>query len=129
MAQYVSGFVGLSQTNSQIAALKADFSGMIKLDSIVDKVLNRLALNARTQHYVAQVKSGQLRQGEFDYWFADEVRRELGKVLGIVRAKAVAKARAAGAGSAGRTKAKQCPSRSGERHPPLLRSGHLRRLR
>ena len=100
MAQYVSGFVGLSQTNSQIAALKADFSGMIKLDSIVDKVLNRLALNARTQHYVAQVKSGQLRQGEFDYWFADEVRRELGKVLGIVRAKAVAKARAAGAGSA-----------------------------
>lgn len=99
MAQYVGGFAGLNVTNSQIDSLRADFSGLNKLDSIVDKVLNRLALQSRTQHYVGQVKSGQLKMGEFDYWFADEVRRELGKVLGIVRNKAIAKARAAGAGS------------------------------
>lgn len=97
---YVAGFSGLTVTNSQIDALMADFSGLNKLDSVVDKVLKRLALQARTQHYVGQVKSGQLRIGEFDYWFSEEVRKELGKTLGIVRAKALKKAQAAGAGSA-----------------------------
>lgn len=97
---YVAGFSGLTVTNSQIDALMADFSGLNKLDSVVDKVLKRLALQARTQHYVGQVKSGQLRMGEFDYWFSEEVRKELGKTLGIVRAKALKKAQAAGAGSA-----------------------------
>ena len=97
---YISGFSGLTVTNSRIDTLMADFSGLNKLESVVDKVLNRLALQARTQHYVKQVQGGHLRMGEFDAWFADEVRRELGKTLGIVRAKALKKAQAAGAGSA-----------------------------
>ena len=100
MAQYVGGFVGLNATNARIDALKADFSGLDKLERVVDKVLQRLAASSRTQHYVNQVKSGSLRMGEFDYWFADEVRRELGKTLAIVRAKAKQKAASAGAGSA-----------------------------
>jgi len=100
MAEYYGSVKGLNVTNSQIASLRADFSGLDKLDSIIDKTLRRLSLNARTQHYVGQVNRGQLKMGEFDYWFADEVRRELGKVLGIVRNKAVKKAREAGAGDA-----------------------------
>ena len=97
---YVGSFAGLEVTNARIDSLRADFSGLDNLSKVVDKVLRRLAANARTQHYVSQVNSGSLRIGEFDYWFADEVRKELGKVLAIVRAKAKQKARAAGAGSA-----------------------------
>ena len=37
---------------------------------------------------------------EFDGWFSELVRVELGKVLAIMRARAVQKARGAGAGSA-----------------------------
>ena len=101
MTQHVGGFVGLNATNARIDALRADFSGLDKLERVVDKVLQRLAASSRTQYYVNQVKGGHLRKGEFDYWFADEVRRELGKTLAIVRAKGKQKAATQGrAGSA-----------------------------
>lgn len=100
MAEYVSSFKGLSITNQRIDGLMADFSGLNKLGSVVDKVLRRLALNDRVQTRVTAVKQGNLTMREFDVWFSDVVRVELGKTLGIVRAKAVQKAQAGGAGSA-----------------------------
>ena len=94
------GFNGLNVTNNRIDGLMADFSGMNKLEKIVDKVLNRLVLQDNVSHQVGMVKNGNMSLQEFDGWFSELVRKELGKTLGIVRANAVKKAREAGAGSA-----------------------------
>ena len=72
----------------------------IDLDDIMEKVVERLAASSRVQMTAARVSQGTMTSNEFDYWFSEEVRRGLGMVLGVVRAKAVAKAQAAGAGSA-----------------------------
>lgn len=100
MAELFTSVKGLTVTNSRIDGLMADFSGLNNLEKIVDKVLRRLQLNDRVNAYVSDVKRGNLSMADFDGWFSEIVRIELGKTLGIVRNKAIAKARAAGAGSA-----------------------------
>lgn len=100
MAEYIHGFTGLSHTNERIDGLMADFSGLQNLEKAVDSVLNKLAVSDKVQANVAYTKSGHYTRTQFDMWFAEVVRIELGKVLGIMRNKAIAKARAAGAGSA-----------------------------
>lgn len=91
---------GMPATNERLGMLAADFSGLKALDDIMEKVVTRLAASSRVQMTAARVESGSMSSSEFDYWFSEEVRRGLGMVLGVVRAKAVAKAEAAGAGSA-----------------------------
>lgn len=87
-----------SQSQAQLDALVADFSGMDKLEKIVDKTLDRLKAQSSAQ--INSYKSGNMSANDFDQFFATLIRKELGKVLGIVRNKAIARARAAGAGSA-----------------------------
>jgi hypothetical protein len=78
----------------------ADFSGLKNLDKAVNSVLEKLKLDASTQTNLSMVRSGSMSREQFDGWFSELVRKELGKVLAIMRAKAVQKARDAGAGSA-----------------------------
>ena len=92
MAEYIHGFTGLNVTNSRINGLMADFSGLNKLDEIVDKVLTRLAYSESVQNGVSAVGRGTWSRQEFDGWFSELVRKELGKTLAIVRAKAKQKA-------------------------------------
>ena len=80
--------------------LMADFSGLENLENAVSSVLQKLSLQENVQRQVALVRSGSLGMQEFDGWFSDFVRVELGRVLGILRNKAIAKASGAGAGSA-----------------------------
>ena len=97
----VTGFTHLNATNAKIDGLMADFSGLNNLEQIVDKVLNRMALKENVQQQVRMAKGGNLSMAEFDGWFSQLVRAELGKTLAIVRAKAVQKASTEGkAGSA-----------------------------
>lgn len=100
MAEFITGFQGLSATNNRIDALRADFSGLEKLDKAISSVLNKLALKDNVQQQVAMVGSGKMSRENFDGWFSEVVRQELGKVLAIMRARAVQKARNVGAGSA-----------------------------
>ena len=100
MAELTSGFKGLNVTNNRIDGLRADFSGLSNLDKVVSSVLNKLALRDNVHQQVGMVKGGKMSMQEFDGWFSELVRVELGKVLGIMRARAVQKARGAGAGSA-----------------------------
>lgn len=95
-----TNFSGLNATNNRLALLQADFSGMKNLDKIIEKTLKRLSMESRVQGNLALYKSGAMSRQEFDGFFAELVRKELGKTLGIVRNKAIAKARQAGAGSA-----------------------------
>lgn len=97
MATLISQLHG---TNAVINGLRADFSGLDKLDSIIQKTLQRLQLQGEVQQGMRMLHNGQWSIQSFDGWFAPIVRAELGKVMGIVRNKAIAKARAAGAGSA-----------------------------
>ena len=78
----------------------ADFSGLQNLDKAVNSVLEKLKLDASTQTNLSMVRSGTMSKEQFDGWFSELVRVELGKVLAIMRARAVQKAQAAGAGSA-----------------------------
>lgn len=78
----------------------ADFSGLNNLEKMVNSVLKRLELADNVNMQVQMVRSGAMSRANFDGWFAEVVRQELGKVLGVQRAKAVQKARAVGAGSA-----------------------------
>ena len=87
-------------TNDRVRMLLADFSGLEKVEEVVEKTLKRLQLSERAQAHASMVKNGRLSLQDFDGWFAELVRVELGKTLGIVRAKAVEKASIAGAGSA-----------------------------
>ena len=95
-----TNFSGLNATNNRLALLQADFSGMKNLDKIINDTLKRLSMESRVQGNLALYKSGSMSREEFDGFFAELVRKELGKTLGIVRNKAIAKARQAGAGSA-----------------------------
>ncbi len=96
----VSGFKGLNVTNNRIDGLMADFSGLKNLEKAVDSVLRKLQLQDRVTQNIAMVKGGNMSMQEFDGWFSELVRAEMGKVLGIMRARAVQKARGVGAGSA-----------------------------
>lgn len=96
----ITSFKGLNVTNNRIGMLRADFSGLQNLDKVISSVLNRLSMTDSVNSRVAAVGKGTMSRQEFDGWMSELVRVELGKTLGIVRAKAVQKARAAGAGSA-----------------------------
>lgn len=89
---------GMTRSQSTVDALMADFSGLVNLEKIVFDVLEKLGANQAAN--VALVKSGGLSMSDFDKGFAEAIRKELGRVLGILRNKAISKARAAGAGSA-----------------------------
>lgn len=90
----------LRASDARIEGLMADFSGLNNLDKAVNSVLEKLKLDASTQTNLSMVRSGSMSREQFDGWFSELIRVELGKVLAIMRAKAIAKARAAGAGSA-----------------------------
>ena len=92
MAEYINSFKGLSSTNARIDGLMADFSGLQNLEKAVDSVLRKLSLSDKVQANVASTKSGHYTRAQFDMWFAEVVRIELGKVLGIMRNEAVQKA-------------------------------------
>ena len=96
----IGGFKGLSVTNNRIDGLMADFSGLNNLEKIVSDVLNKIALRDDVSTRAGAVAGGSMAKHDFDVWFSELVRVELGKVLGIVRARAIDKARSAGAGSA-----------------------------
>lgn len=100
MAVLKTSVTGLPVTNNRIDGLMADFSGLNNLEKAVDSVLNRLKLQDRVAQNVNMVKNGTISIQEFDGWFSDIVRQELGKVLAVMRAKAVQKASGVGAGSA-----------------------------
>lgn len=100
MAEIVNSFRGLNVTNNRVEALRADFSGLGNLDKVVSSVLRKLALRDNVQQQVSMVHGGNMSLQNFDGWFSELVRVELGKVLAIQRAKAVQKARQVGAGSA-----------------------------
>lgn len=100
MAEMYSSFTGLNVTNSRIDGLRADFAGLNNLDKVISSVLKKLSLKDNVNQQVRMVKGGNMSLQEFDGWFSELVRAELGKVLGIQRAKAIQKAREAGAGSA-----------------------------
>ena len=95
-----SSFTGLNVTNSRVDGLRADFAGLNNLDKVISSVLKKLSLKDNVNQQVRMVKGGNMSLQEFDGWFSELVRAELGKVLGIQRAKAIQKAREAGAGSA-----------------------------
>lgn len=96
----ITSFKGLNVTNNRIGMLRADFSGLQNLDKLISSVLNRLSMTDSVNSRVAAVGNGTMSRQEFDGWMSELVRVELGKTLGIVRANAVKKAIAAGAGSA-----------------------------
>ena len=100
MAEFITGYRGLNVTNARVDMLRADFSGLKNLDNIISSVLNRLELQDNVSMQVQMVRSGAMSRANFDGWFAEVVRQELGKVLGVQRAKAMQKARQVGAGSA-----------------------------
>lgn len=93
-------FTGLNVTNNRIDVLMADFSGLKSLEKIVSDKLNSLVARPDTQFRIGMVGRGSMSRQDFDGWFSELIRQELGKTLGIIRNKAIAKARAAGAGSA-----------------------------
>ena len=97
---YQTNIPGLNATNRRIDGLMADFSGLQNLENMVSGVLKRLELQPNVNQQVQLVRSGAMSRANFDGWFAEVVRQELGKVLGVQRAKAVQKARQVGAGSA-----------------------------
>ena len=90
----------LRASDARIEGLMADFSGLQNLDKAVNSVLEKLKLDASTQSNLSMVRSGTMSREQFDGWFSELIRKELGKVLAIMRAKAVQRARCAGAGSA-----------------------------
>jgi hypothetical protein len=101
MAQeMIKSFKGLNVTNNRIDMLRADFSGLQNLDEVISSVLNRLSMSGSVKNRVAAVGKGTMSRQEFDGWMAELVRVELGKTLGIVRAKAVQRAQGVGDGSA-----------------------------
>ena len=93
MGVQYTGVAGLNVTNNRIDGLMADFSGLKNLEKAVDSVLRKLQLQDRVTQNVRMVKGGNMSMQEFDGWFSELVRVELGKVLAIMRARAVQKAR------------------------------------
>lgn len=97
---YIKGFNGLNVTNHRVQGLMADFSGLVNLEKVVDSVLTKLAKKESTSTMYGMVNAGTISRADFDGWFSELVRKELGRTLGVLRAKAVQKAVEAGAGSA-----------------------------
>ena len=91
---------GLPVTDRRIDGLMADFSGLDNLENIVEKVIQRLSLKDNVTQQADLVRRGHMSMQDFDGMFSELVRIELGKTLGVLRAKAVKKAMSAGAGSA-----------------------------
>lgn len=98
--EYLRSFTGLNVSNNRIDGLMADFSGLNSLEKIVSDKLNSLVARPDTQFRIGMVGRGTMSRHDFDGWFSELIRVELGKTLGIIRNKAVAKARSVGAGSA-----------------------------
>lgn len=90
----------LRQSDARIEGLLADFSGLENLEKSVNSALENLRADASTQFNLRLVKSGAMPKEVFDGWFSELIRKELGKVLGIMRVRAVQKASSVGAGSA-----------------------------
>ena len=74
----------LSATNARVEGLRADFAQLENVNEVITKVLKRL--QARSE---VQKAWNTMSMHMFDGWFEPLVRKELGKVLAIVRAKAV----------------------------------------
>ena len=91
-----TSYKGLPVANNRIEGLMADFSGLNNLESVVYKALKRLEASDNVQNQVAAVKNRNLSMNEFDGWFAELIRKELGRTLGIVRNQAIKRARTAG---------------------------------
>lgn len=96
MAEMYTSYKGLPVANNRIEGLMADFSGLNNLESVVYKALKRLEASDKVQNQVAAVKNRNLSMNEFDGWFAELIRKELGRTLGIVRNQAIKRARTAG---------------------------------
>lgn len=97
MAVYRLGSLHASQ--ARLDGLMADFSGLNNLDKVVNSVLERL--KGKASGMLGGYKSGNVSMEEFDGYFSELIRVELGKTLAIVRAKAKQKAASqARAGSA-----------------------------
>jgi len=90
----------LNATQQRIEMLRADFSGLENLNEVIISVLKKLDTDSSVQTGMQMLKNGSWSLEAFDGWFEPLVRAELGKVLAIVRANAVKKARDNGAGSA-----------------------------
>lgn len=90
----------LNATQQRIDMLRADFSGLENLNEVIISVLKKLNTDSSVQTGMRLLKNGSWSLEAFDGWFEPLVRAELGKVLAIVRANAVRKARDNGAGSA-----------------------------
>jgi len=94
------GISGAPRTTDRLNMLAADFSGLENLENIMTKAFERLKLSEKVIQNVALMKSGGMTYAQFDMEFSELVRKEIGRTLGILRAKAVAKAASAGAGTA-----------------------------
>lgn len=90
----------LNATQQRIEMLRADFSGLENLNEVIISVLKKLDTDSSVQTGMQMLKNGSWSLEAFDGWFEPLVRAELGKVLAIVRAYAVKKARDNGAGTA-----------------------------
>ena len=88
MADYRTNIPGLNATNNRIGMLMADFSGLKNLEKHVDEVLRSISLKDNVQQSMSMVRSGAMSREVFDGWMAELVRKEMGKTLAIIRAKA-----------------------------------------
>lgn len=87
----------LNATRGNVEFFSTEYKELEKVNDIITKVLKRLQTKDNVNHQWSMVQNGSMSIEQFDGWFAPLVRQELGKTLGIVRNKAIAKARAAGA--------------------------------
>lgn len=90
----------LPMTNQRIGMLRSDFSGMEKLEQVIQAVLEKLNSSSEVKTGIQMLHNNAWSLQSFDGWFEPMVRAELGKVLAIMRAKAVNAASSRGAGSA-----------------------------
>ena len=88
MAIYDLGTLHASQ--ARLDGLVADFSGLINLEKIVNDTLERLKRKSGGMYSLATQQI--ISKEDFDGYFSELIRVELGKTLAIVRAKAKQKA-------------------------------------
>lgn len=93
-------YTGLPKTNNRLSMLRADFSGLENLEEVIMQTLTRLKADPAVSFNVSSVYSGTDSISNFDNWFSEVVRKELGATLGKMRNKAMRLARSGGAGSA-----------------------------
>lgn len=87
----------LNATRGNVEFFSTEYKELEKVNDIITKVLKRLQAKDNVNQQWGMVQNGSMSIEQFDGWFAPIVRQELGKKLGIVRNKAVSRARAAGA--------------------------------